>query len=46
MQDLAKQVNGQVVEDGPRHCIEILGREDRPDEKMRPQDRACSHNRQ
>lgn len=34
-----------MVEDSPRHCIEVLGGEDRPDKEMRPQDRACRHDR-
>ncbi len=36
-------VNEQVLAKSPCHAVEILGREDGPDEEMRSQHRASHH---
>lgn len=34
-----------MIGSGPRHTVEIFGRENSPDEKMRPEDCTGGHNR-
>lgn len=36
-------VNEQMLSKTPRHAVQVLWREDSPDEEVRPQRRACSH---